>query len=435
MGERAFHKAESVASVLAMPGVEVRLTAEYALRAAIDSQVFAALRDLESLDGGRAVQSVYIALLRRLPNVLPDRKRLSIDSGFSESSVKRAIKLLEVCRLMRVERKQGKNSTYHMADLRMPHIVSECLASIRRCAKAEQRHTKGRATSEPTTSNGRVISGPAPRVTCGHEVGSQVDQKEAIKNQSKQQRVAADEKNSLLRQVLKRWGLSSATYLVTRGHSQAIPVLTEDPLLAARLIDETMKKTSWSQDARVGSRVMFLRENISEAKLSSGNSGGGDEKQRERAFERAKVVAGLLSDCPVDFDVDATLSMALLERGLKRLGEPDEVSQILREDATLVKRVVAYEILRDSIDRKVSEMTEREFLDACEALFVKRPGIRRFYAEPNREISGLRLSLVQFLLEEEGKEERGRLGNLVCGVSEQSRPQEQSVRTGKPPTL
>lgn len=432
MGERAFHKTESVASVVAMPGVEVRLTAEYALRAAIDSQVFAALRDLESLDGGRAIQSVYIALLRRLPNVLPDRRRLSIDSGFSESSVKRAIKLLEGCRLMRVERKQGKNSTYHMADLRVPQIVSECLAAIRKCAKAEQRNAKGRATSEPTSSKGRVISEPTHRVTCGPEVGSQVDQKEANKNQLKQQGVAADEKNSLLRQVLKRWGLSSASYLVTHGHSQSIPVLTKDPVLAARLIDETMKRTSWSQDARVGSRVMFLRENIVETNLSSQNSGALDAKQRERAFERAKVVAESLSDCPVHVDVDASNFPALLERGLKRLGESDEVSKILRQDETIARRVVAYEVLRDSIDKRVSEMTEREFRDACEALFIERPGIRRFYAEPDREISGLRLSLVQFLLEEEGKKGRGRFGNRVCGVSEEGWPIE---RSGRPESL
>jgi hypothetical protein len=153
--------------ILSFPEAYQRLTAEQALRAAIDTQVFAVLRDLESLDGGRAVQAVYVALLRRIPNVTPDRKRIAVDCGFSESSVKRAIGLLERCKLISVERQKGRGSTYQISDLRASEAATVSLSMIRKLAKEAggNRSMKGRATSEPTNRLCRLSSEPASRVT------------------------------------------------------------------------------------------------------------------------------------------------------------------------------------------------------------------------------------------------------------------------------
>jgi len=110
---------------------QVRLSAEHALRAAIDTQIFSALRELSPLDGGRAVQAVFVSLIRRLPNVIPDRRRISIDSGFSESSVKRAIKLLEECGLL------GANGPHvEVCNVRACGVSEPALHVSNRCAWA-----------------------------------------------------------------------------------------------------------------------------------------------------------------------------------------------------------------------------------------------------------------------------------------------------------
>lgn len=267
MTQNAVLERREQATVVKLPGVEFRLTAEQALRAVIDNQVFAALRELEPLDGGRAVQSVYVALIRRLPNVIPDRKRIAIDCGYSESSVKRAIQLLERCRLIVVERKQGLSSVYHLADVRSVEVSSDCVAAIRKLVRSESTHSKevGRVTCDPTSKVARVSSDPTGRVSSDPRVGSLVTHKETNKNQSKQQGVAVADGQNTLKQVLKRWGLMSASYLVERGHPKSIPELTKNPILAARLIDVTMQKVSWSAEAGVGSRVAFLREHVGDA--------------------------------------------------------------------------------------------------------------------------------------------------------------------------
>jgi len=431
MGERALREQGDDAAVVRLPGVELRLTAEYALRAAIDNQVFAALRDLEPLDGGRAVQAVYIALMRRLPNVIPDRKRIAVDSGYSESSVKRAIKLLEQCRLIVVERKRGFSSVYHLADIRSVEVASDCVAAIRKLSRTaiSRASEEGRVTSEPTRCLSRAICEPSSRVTSEPDLGPQVNPKVATKNQDKQQRVDAFDENEELAQVLKRWGLVSASYLVKPGHKRAIPVLVENPALAARLIDATMKRAVWSPDAGVGSRVAFLRENVGDAVAKRTSDDVVKRKREADAFHRAKAVAESLRDVPIPADFDENGSNALIERGLNRLGESEAVCRLLRENPVVRKRLLAEELLRDSIEQAVASMTVAEFNAECESLFDTEPGLRRLYGSPNRESVGLRLRLVAFLLEQEGKKGRGRFGNRACGVSEQSGP---IVRSGRP---
>lgn len=349
MGGQAIQRIDKHSSVLRLATVELRLTAEQALRASIDNQVFANLRQLEPLDGGRAVQAVYVALLRRLPNVFPDRKRLAIDTGFSESSVKRAIKLLELCQLVVVERSLGLTSTYHLADIRSVEIASKCVAFMRQMArsKSSRMAREGRVTSDPTFKKSRSTSEPGSEVTCDEAVGPQVTHKEARKIQQKQQGVAA---GSSLQEVLNRWGLISASYLASPKHKHSIPALCENSDLAARLIDATMRRAAWSAGAGVGSKVAFLREHVPE--------------------EFSKLIApGQLGENRSSRDTTRSIAESVED-------EHERAAQ-----------------------RAVSAMTDEEFTRGCEGLFAKRPSLRKFYDGPDRKSVGLRALLAQTLTE------------------------------------
>lgn len=392
--------------VVALPGVELRLTAEHALRAAIDSQVFAALRTLEALDGGRAVQAVYVALIRRLPRVLPDRRRLAIDSGVSESSVKRAIKLLEQTRLVQVERIKGQSSVYHLADLRSVDVASECLSRIRWLSQSAGNSlaAAGRATCEPTISGGRVASGPGGRVRSDREVGPHVVHKETMKIPNQQQAVAGVGKGEGLSidAVLKRWGLESASYLVKPGHGTAIPVLTTNPERAAMLIDRTMRQGRWSDTSGVGAKVSFLRENLGRIVASVDAEGQQKANAHEEARRRAKRIAErLIRENPAERQAaDSEHEETLFQRGLERLGEKPEVLRFLSKHVAARRCIIARELEREALICEVETMTDAEFMACCERLFAAHPGFRRLYGTAKRESTGLKVSLLEFLWNE-----------------------------------
>lgn len=367
----AFESERSGGDVVPLPGIEHRLTAEFALRAAIDSGVFAALRELESLDGGRAVQVVYVALIRRLPNVIPDRRRIAIDTGVSESSVKRAIGLLESAGLIRVRRERGRSSVYHVSDLRVAEVATSCTKSIRDLVRS------------PGKRQGRSTSGSTPSVTREPTVGSQVVQKEAKKISSKQQGAACEFVGGGecdTERVLSRWGLTSARYLVTPGDERAIPELSEHPESAARILDITLRKASWSATAGVGAKVSFLRENV---RNTAANLAAAEAVRSRRHSEERQV----------------------------------------REDESEA------ELRRRSFEQVVLSMSDEEFTGSCERMFAAQPGLRRLFGIPSRESSGLKLKLTEFLAEsdgcirpglfiDEGKEGRrgsGNLGTMVPG--------------------
>lgn len=386
--------------VLAMPGVDVHLSAEQALRAAIDTQIFSALRELEPLDGGRAVQSVYVALIRRLPNVIPSRERLAIDTGFSESSVKRAIKLLELCKLMTVERAKGRSSAYQLADIRRPEEASRCLSAIRGLVRATAKNAtpQGRATSEPTVRPSRVTSEPGSRVRGEPEVGSQVAHKGSKKIQFKQQGVAAFEKpdeEKELDGVLRHWGLASAKYLVTPGHNRTITALAENPKRAAMLIDRTMRLAPWSATAGVGAKVEFLRANVDATRkcLDAEERARVErqERDRQRATRIAASIAGEIQRSLQSVDPENEL----LLRGLDRLGETREVAEHLAGNKDVRHRIVSMELLREETKREVESMSDDAFQSACENLFEANPGLRRFFVPASRESIGLRLKLIE----------------------------------------
>lgn len=395
MAERAIRQTTDSAAILRLPGVDSRLTAEQALRAAIDSQVFSALRDLESLDGGRAVQAIYVTLIRRLPNVIPDRKRLAIDSGFSESSVKRAVKLLEQSGLIQVDRPKGQSSVYHITDIRSSDAASRCLSAIRKLARsAYSKVNDGRATSEPSCETGRTTCEPTARVTCEVEPGSVVNHKDTNKKQSKQQCAAAE-----LEEVLQRWGLSSARYLVTPGHERAIPLLVDNVSNAGTLIEGTMRKVSWSKDAGVGARVSYLREHVSESLEDVGRESRVIITQQAKAEERAREVLASLVEHPTisTGTLDPAEFEVLFNRGLKRLGvDPDVVRVLSRADVSR-RKVVSDELFRQELECVLRAMSKEEFRECREHLFSKQPGLRRLYGDATLESTGLRLRLIEFL--------------------------------------
>lgn len=343
-------KSNERCDVLQLPGVEYRLTAEHALRAAIDNQVFASLRDLESLDGGRAVQAVYVALIRRLPNVMPDRKRLAIDTGFSESSIKRAISLLERSNLVRVERSKGHSSNYVLADIRAAEVASECVSAIKKLARgfSPRRESEGRSKSEPTHDESRATSEPGSRVKSEPRVGSLLTHKEANKNQTKQQGDAAA---GLLERTLSRWGLESASYLAVKGHRQAIPELAQDPEFAARVVDVAMRKGSWSVSAGVGSKVAFLREQVPGVIQKLKNATRSQPVAASRTRPRENIPAPEHDEC------------------------------------------------RANAESVVAAMSGAEFHAACEHLFAERPGLQKLYSTPTRESHGLHALVVQTVME------------------------------------
>lgn len=371
------------------------------MRAAIDSGVFAALRELESLDGGRAVQVVYVALMRRLPNVIPDRRRIAIDTGVSESSVKRAIGLLESASLIRVKRAKGRSSVYHLADLRVAEVATSCMKGIRDLVHGTEVRPR-RSTSGSTVRGSRVTSGSSPAVTREPTVGSQVVQKEAIKISTKQQGAAClNVRRGELEteRVLSRWGLSSARYLITPGDERAIPELAENPDRAASILDATLRTASWSASAGVGAKVAFLRENVScmVSKLKAAEDKR--ECKLQHAKQRASKIAAHLAtpNGQERRELEGEHFRELLDRGLERLGESDEVLRFLRSDETVRRNVVADELRRDALEREVRGMSEVEFALCCERMFAAQPGLRRIFTGAARESTGLRLRVIEFL--------------------------------------
>jgi len=159
--------------------------------AAMDSGVFGALRHLQGHDGGDAVQAVFMALIRRLPNVKPNRKRIAADTGFSVPSVSRAIALLERCGMVRVARSKGLPSIYHLADLRVRDVATQCLAAIQRLVASKPRKPQnegGRISSDTTQGKGgRITCDTGSRISSDTGVESVVIRKEVKKSQEKQQ--------------------------------------------------------------------------------------------------------------------------------------------------------------------------------------------------------------------------------------------------------
>lgn len=116
------------------------------LSAAVDSGVFAALPTLQPW-GSRAVQAVYTAILRRYPDASRGLEGLVLDSGWSVSTVSRAIRILKRTGLIESsQRGPGRTALIRLTDLRDQDTAKRCLANIRTLA------TRGaRDTADPVT--------------------------------------------------------------------------------------------------------------------------------------------------------------------------------------------------------------------------------------------------------------------------------------------
>jgi hypothetical protein len=394
-------------AVVSFPGSD-KLTAEQALRASIDSNVFASLHELASLHGGRAVQAVYTVLLRRLPNVHPDRKRIAIDSGHSESSVKRAIALLEKCGLIRVNRQRGKHSVYHITDLRHAGHVTECLSGIRRLRNGVANNS--RLTSDPTPKSSRATSDPCGQVTGELQAGSLVNQKETTKIPKKQQdaNAARSMKNTPITKycshtvALSRWGLSGASYLVKPGHPKAVPELISAGLSASELIEITMRSTEWSPGAGTGARVAYLREHVHESvrelKRRSAQRQANQEATEKRALKAISHLKSAKGTLPKETDeIDREL---LTERALKRLNEPPEVIDCIRQDPSACELLARNERRWDQVAQRIESLSNEDYSALCERLFEQKPGVQRFYEHATRDSPLLRAQLTQLLIDE-----------------------------------
>ena len=394
-------------AVVSFPGAD-KLTAEQALRASIDSHVFASLHELTSLHGGRAVQAVYAVLLRRLPNVHPDRKRIAIDSGHSESSVKRAIGLLEKCGLIRVNRQRGKHSVYLITDLRHVGHVTECLSGIKRLRNGQANNS--RSTSDPTPKSGRATSDPDGQVTGELQAGPLVNQKGTTKIQKKQQYAdaARSMKNTPITKhcshsvALSRWVLSGASYLVKPGHPKAIPELISAGRSASELIEITMRSTEWSPGAGTGARVAYLREHVHESvqelKRRSAQRQANQEAIEKRALKALSHLKSAKGILPKETDeIDHEL---LTERALKRLNEPPEVIDCIRQDPSACELLARNERRWDQVAQRIESISNEDYSALCERLFEQKPGVQRFYEHATRDSPLLRAQLTQLLIDE-----------------------------------
>lgn len=407
--------------VVALPGATT-LNAEHALRFAIDSQVFAAMHELASLPGGRAVQAVYVGLLRRLPNVRPDRKRLAIDTGHSESSVKRAIGLLERIGVIEVERRSGKRSEYRVADLRYSEISSRCHSSIRTLLRKER---QSRTTCDPTQREGRVRTGPATRVTCDPGVGSLVTHKETKKKTSKQQGAAADENMSgkpadgnrrLAETALKRHGLSDAAYLVDPRHPKAIPELVDAGDQVADLIDAAMKRASWSPGAGTGARVEYLRKHASETAEVLQKRNLHRKAAARNAAERAQAVADGLKvpQRMPSVPCDENTRLTLVEEALAELGESAEVVNEVRRDELACEKLYRRAQYRRTLTQKVEASSDSEFDELTRRLFEAKPQLRHVLGSATRKSTALCSMLVEMLEQHAAEEPKPKLRKVIC---------------------
>ncbi len=397
-------------AVVSFPGAD-KLTAEQALRASIDSHVFASLHELTSQHGGRAVQAVYAVLLRRLPNVHPDRKRIAIDSGHSESSVKRAIALLEKCGLIKVNRQRGKRSDYLITDLRHADHVSRCLTAIR--ALRNGRTNSGRPTSDPTPKTRRAICDPGSQVTGELRVGPLVNQKEAKKKQKKQQDAGAARsmkkspitKHRFQTDVLEKWGLSEANYLVMPGHPKAIPELVSAGISASELIELTMRSTQWSPGAGTWARVAYLRDHVQDSVRELEHQAQQRQAKHQATERRAKIAMSRLKahQSKHQGGLDTETQQSLAKRALKRLNESPEVIEHLRQDPAACEMLANSERQWDEIAQRIDSSSNSQFVALCERLFAQKPGIRRFYENTARDNPLLRAQLIEMLYEEKSE--------------------------------
>ena len=392
--------------VLEHPAGERSFSATTLLWAAVDSGVFASLRDLPN---GQTMQTVYTVLMRRLPNVTVGYERIAEDSGFSARQVKRAVQGLTEHGLVYVERRTRKElggnaaNSYTLADLRDRGVSSGVLALIRKSLVSKARGQRKRGDTRDTP---RGDAGDTPRGDTSGQTGVTPEvnpgchpchPKDQVKIQEKQQGAAAAHS---VRKALTRWGLTGAEYLAESGHPKAIPELCGSPEHAIRVLERAMRGVSWGASSGVGARVAHLRSVV--ATVSSELETQVVATTRDPS-NRAQAAAHELFEAwgrPTPISIE-NVSAQAVEAAFALLGEdaPEDAGSVPPE--TVSKLVAVCERRREA-QSLVSSMTDREFQAARDTLLAERPEFGRFFKNSGRSSPALVSAVEQAVAQELG---------------------------------
>jgi len=344
-------------------------SSEIALRAVMDSGIFATLR---SVPNGPAAQAVYMALIRRLPCVMPGMKRLSQNTGIKQRQVYRALGVLRQIGLVEGERELSGAGDWDLMehtilDLRVQSNVKRCKAAIDRLVRSPK---AGTDTGDSTSSTRSTVTDDSkPTVRGDAEVLSPVTPKDTIKKQTKNQTFAAGETKSLkpdssaLSRSLSKWGILSAAYLVDERHPNRIHELASNLDAAPSLIDATMGLREWGPDTGIGLKVTHLREYVAEGVTVLSRKAKHQADQQQKILSEARMVLEALPG-PVGLEqlhsVGRERCKTLMARGIQRLATTDDVKQVLRKDALACRRILASELETQQYLQKIEAMDEEE---------------------------------------------------------------------------
>lgn len=381
-----------------------------AVWAVVDSGVFAALRELTGLDGGSAVQTLYVCLARRLPNIRPSHERIASDSGFSVSTVKRAVKLLERSGLIRVHRVKGYCPRYELIDLGNDDRVRDCLSGIRRLAKSKTPSIANgeKGTKVTTDRTTRVSSDPTPLSTTGlgrqvksdHDPGSGVSDKEPTQDSNQDPswlvgqglNVSIEgEGNTVVDSpstgqgiqgaldALRRHGIHRGEYLLDPNHPRSLQVLTKHPQQAGMLIDQTLKRRAWKADEGVGLKIHYLRQHVDEVWQQLNNRRTEQSAHENRIRERAEELAEQLIHDHAATDRTDTIELSkanrqrLLKRGLATINESPQIIRLVLANSEACDTIIRREWNIDQAYFRLDEMTDEELLNLKAKVLAENP--------------------------------------------------------------
>ncbi len=411
---------EPTEKVIPFPGNtnhRTKLATDNAVWAMFDSGVFAALR---SVPVGPACQAVYMALIRRLPNVRPSLSRLASDTGLNRSTVARALNILETIGLIQrhhshTECGDPATTAYELADLRDPKVAKRCRIQIRQLIDQKSTPSEGGSCTGATTGGSRMGATRGSR-TRAPKVVAPVRPKDPIKKQNKQQEASplvggenVDDFREEIIKTLRRWGISNPAYLLNPDNESAIPKLIQRPHEAAKLIDRAMKLRQWTPDCGPGLRVRHLQSHIREAADLLEADRRADEIRRRRLSEKARAAIDRLPQAEVSGIDELPVSRRdeLLRRGLEAIGEPEDVTAVIAADQASCRRVVAHELHKEELGHKLDTMTDEDLDLLKQELLMRVPNIRTFFRNTDTRSKTMRgLLIKQLSIRQAGQRER-----------------------------
>ena len=397
------------------------LTCTEAIRGAIDSGVFAALRDAPY---GPAAQAVYMVLLRRLPNVAPSAKRIADDSGVSLSTVYRVLDMLKQAQLVLTDSRGGKprSARYEVTDLNHRDYARTCLARLRQITTRKAGGQSIRKANPRSEANSgecdfrvdakgagdeiRVGAKPLRSGATGNVAWARTEGTNKIqsKSQAAKPPLVGDDLESLreeIQEALRRWGISNPGYLLDPNNEAAIPELVQQPRAAVQLIDRAMNLRQWTPRCGPGLRVKHLQTHICEAVGLLERDRLADRKHRARLVAQAKTAVDRLPRCENHSTIDEMPPhrlKTLLRKGSDALGIPRDVLSLLIRDDSARTRIVAYELRKELIAAELDTMSHDELEHVKAEVLDGTPRLKPIFISADPRSSTMRSLMIEWLL-------------------------------------